>query len=481
MFQVDLPFSLILSRISEEIIEHNITDKIVLNKIGTDSRKLTGGEFFIALKGETFDGHQFIKEVIDKNLVQGVIFDTGAIHEKIFYIKVKDTNHFFLKLAQLYREEMNPLIVGITGSNGKTSTKELTAFLLEKILDPKSVMKTKKNLNNHFGVPYTLFSLKKETQVGVVELGMNHPGEIEILSEIVRPDICVITSISEGHAEFFESINDIAKEKFSILKGCRGKGILITHPEIIKKYKTILNQSFLDHDLHDLNETKKQFLHSETEIGFQINSKIDNSISEVKILASHQRKNFLLALAVLSYTAEKLEIPIEKIDFAIKNLNPLPQANHRLSQVKTSCCEIWDDTYNANPDSFKMAIDFISSRKADRRIGIFGQMSELGKFALQKHRWLGNYAKEKGFTVALFASQEKEYQEAFSSGWDQAGPYLGINPHENELKEALEELKKYVSSESIILFKGSRSVQMERGIDIFLDLFSDNSINNFRR
>lgn len=471
MFYTKIPFQEILHILKDEIIEHNKIDNETLDVLSTDSRELTGNEFFIALKGESFDAHQFIHSIIRKNEAKGIIYDSGEVSHEVPFLKVKDTNRFFQKLAWMHRKLFNPIVIGITGSNGKTSTKEITSYLLQQIFDSESVIKTEKNLNNHFGVPYTLFSINAQTKIAVIEMGMNHPGEIEILTKISEPDVCMITSISEGHAEFFNHTRDIAIEKFSILAGCRQTSRSVIHSKILDLYRDIFDQYNIENIVWD--DFKKEFPYKETNYGidFSIDQRShQNKTIGVGIPAIHQRENFILSCAaiyhvfkIISKDSKDYNNYRTKLVNVLNTIEKLPEMEHRLVCIPHNDYEIWDDTYNANPDSFKKAIDFVSQRDGQGLFGIFGQMSELGELAIEKHYWLGQYASKKGFKHIIFASSEKKYRDAFRKGYNNKNLDL-IEPDDNALKEGIQNLLRKIQGKGVILLKGSRSMRIERGI-----------------
>ncbi len=433
-----------------------------LESISFDSRELSGKEWFLPLKGEKIDAHDFIPEIDREKKAAGIIFSRGNAPANLPSIHVKDTNQFLLELALAYRLRINPYVIGITGSNGKTTTKDIMAHLLRSGFGEGYVHSTQKNYNNHFGVPYTILSMPETTRFLVLEMGMNHPGEISLLSRHSAPDVAIITSISEGHAEFFQNGDEIAREKISILSGCRGEKKIIHHEDIHRRFPEEIKRAsgqwvnpgkcMLDHDL-SIRERSGEYamMYGREEYALGIHS-------------ATQKENFILALCAL-LSMEMIQKNPNILPEIFSRMKEIPLPQHRLQKVTSGPCEIWDDTYNANPDSFRRAMDFVSGRKKNRLYGIFGQMSELGDIAKERHFELGQTARKYGFQKVIFSSNNPEYRNAFREGWENPSGCDTISNEDEDIRKGVTSLLPELTPDDVLLLKGSRSTRIERVLD----------------
>ncbi len=451
-----------MAEIKNHFLKAAIPGVHTLEKISFDSRELSGTEWFFPLKGEKTDAHDFIPDIDREKKAAGIIFSRGNAPVNIPFIQVEDTNHFLLELALAFRLRRNPYVIGITGSNGKTTTKDIMAHLLRSGFGEESVHSTQKNFNNHFGVPYTILSMPETTRFLVLEMGMNHPGEISLLSRHSAPDVAIITSISEGHAEFFRNADEIAREKISILSGCRGEKKVIHHEDIHRRFPEEIKRA----SGQWMNPVKcmQNFNISilERRGGFVL--VYGRGEYALGIHSSTQKENFLLALCAL-LSMDIIQQNAEILPEIFSQLDNIPLPQHRLQRVTSGPCEIWDDTYNANPDSFRRAIDFVSGRKKNRLYGIFGQMSELGDIAWERHFELGQTARKYGFQRVLFSSNNQEYRNAFREGWGKTPGCDTIPNDDEDIRRGVESLFPELTPEDILLLKGSRSARIERALD----------------
>jgi len=429
--------------------------EIAIRSLSSDTRKLKPGDWFICLKGESSDGHDYIEVALEKG-AEGIIYDDNR---NLSYrgLKVKDTNLFLGYLANFWRKKIKPVVIAITGSNGKTSTKEIAAFLLEQVF-PGKICKTKENFNNQFGVPFTLLDLKKEDLYCVVEMGTNHPGEIKYLAEIAEPDYSIVTTIAQGHIGNFGSLEKIAEEKSDILTGMRG-GSLIINREISCYSLFELKSNFYNVTLSAMESTKSMD-HSVTEQGTRFVFENRNFLLPFK--GEHQWKNFLLVKRLI----DLLKIEKEKVIKAFEKLPELQEIKGRMQHHFVNGVHIWDDSYNANPDSFEKAIRFVRGSAIQGSLfGAFGAMGELGEMEIFFHEQLGRLANQSGFEHILFSSSSHDVRNAFRKGFIEDSTKKNIllcSADDIELKKGVEIIKNRIKEGDHLLIKGSRSAQMER-------------------
>ena len=357
-----------------------------VEKFCSDTRIIEKNDLFISLKSETADGITYIKEALE-NGAMGVITEYN-IPEKIvnkynnkLILKVKNITDSIQKIAKYKRTLYDIPIVAVTGSVGKTSTKDIIASVVGK---KYNVTKTKGNYNNHIGVPLTILSWNENTEAAVVEMGMNHFGEIELLTNIVKPTIAIITNIGTAHIGILGSRENILKAKMEILDGLTPNGCIILNNDNdllnkcdIKKYRKITygienSSNYLAYDIAR-NETY-------TEYKIKINDKEEKVY--VPVPGDHFIYNSLCAIAV----GKKLNIETDKIIEGIKTFEITGKRNEIL---EINDIKIMNDYYNASYDSMKASLEVLSNIKATRRLAILGDMLELGEYAEKLHSMVG--------------------------------------------------------------------------------------------
>jgi len=459
MDKIEIPFKDFIDEKSGEVVKTTgVEEGEILYSINHDSRAIQTGQWFICLRGEAGDGHEFIINAAEKGAC-GIIYESGNdvsfLDSKIKTVEVKDTTRFLGILANRWRNIVNPVIIAITGSNGKTSTKEMVAFLLDHAF-PQKVFHSRGNWNNHFGLPFSLLNMRKTDEYAVVELGTNHPGEIAYLSKIARPDYSIVTSVASGHIGNFGSVEKIAEEKSSIVDGMFGG--FLSLPEKIPG--------------REIFEAKAKKQNIEVIFGNKQLSKIasDGEYSHFQyqnleyvlpLSGVHQFENFKLAVSIL----EKVGLTPEMLKSAFSDLNRLTNVPGRLTRREHSEYQVWDDSYNANPASFKAAIDFVHEiAKTGAKVGAFGMMGELGEFTISAHKELGKVAALCEFSLILFYSTETAVCEAFKDGYFSVSKVGDIcfatNAEQFEKCSLL--LKEKMKPGDHLLVKGSRAAKMER-------------------
>ena len=418
-----------------------------IKRISINSHDIQKGDLFIGIKGKKFDGDMFASDALNKGAVAAIVASKQeALKNKIF---VKTGREALGKIAQYCKVQSKIPLVAITGSNGKTTTKEMVASIVSTHLkSKKKLLVSQGNYNNDIGLPLSLLNIKKTQRYAIVEIGMNHKGEISYLSKIARPDIAVITNIAEAHIEFFGSKKGIAKAKSEIFEGLKKGGIAIINRDdefysLMKKVAQTKNIiSFgLDKkaDVYRY-KTLKDISHIHTPKG-----QFDISL---KLQGEHNLKNALAAIA----SSLALKIPLKTIKKGIEAFMPV---QGRLEVKKgLNGAMLFDDTYNANPESMRAAIDVLSNQEG-HKILVIGDMGELGKKAVQYHASIGAYINKKKISDVIGIGPLTKHTIDKCSG--------NTKWFSNK-KELIKYVKSKIKKDSSVLVKGSRFMKMEEVI-----------------
>ena len=409
-----------------------------------DSRTLRKNEIFIAIQGENFDGSNYIDVAIKKG--SSWIITSSKNHKSNRCIYVKNTKETLCKIASYLVGEVSPKIIAITGSNGKTTTKEMVANILYQHYPKNEILVTKGNLNNDIGLPLTLFNLKKNHTIVVLEMGMNHQDEITKLCKIAPPDIAVITNIGEAHLENFSSKNGIAKAKKEILLGAKKNGIAILPRDDV--YFNYLKSDCLYLRCISFGINKN------SNIRLDLSSKVLTVDKEkINIESSLLGKENLMNMAAAVSVANALELPTETI---IKGMKTIDSIEGRLEvKITASNIKIIDDTYNSNPSSMMMAIDVLDQFE-QKKILIVGDMAELGPLSKKYHTDIGHYILEKNIDLVMGIGNMTKYLI------DVLGTKGLWYPSKEDL---LNETNKILKKDTVVLVKGSRFMRMEQIVD----------------
>ncbi|MBT5410565.1 MAG: UDP-N-acetylmuramoyl-tripeptide--D-alanyl-D-alanine ligase [Nitrosomonadales bacterium] len=409
-----------------------------------DSRTLRKNEIFIAIQGENFDGSNYIDMAIKKG--SSWIITSSKNHKSNRCIYVKNTKETLCKIASYLVREVSPKIIAITGSNGKTTTKEMVANILYQHYPKNEILVTKGNLNNDIGLPLTLFNLKENHTIVVLEMGMNHQDEITKLCKIAPPDIAVITNIGEAHLENFSSKNGIAKAKKEILLGAKKNGIAILPRDDV--YFNYLKSDCLYLRCISFGINKN------SNIRLDLSSKVLTVDEEkINIESSLLGKENLMNMAAAVSVANALELPTETI---IKGMKTIDSIEGRLEvKITASNIKIIDDTYNSNPSSMMMAIDVLDQFK-QKKILIVGDMAELGPLSKKYHTDIGHYILEKNIDLVMGIGNMTKHLI------DVLGTKGLWYPSKEDL---LNETNKILKKDTVVLVKGSRFMRMEEIVD----------------
>jgi UDP-N-acetylmuramoyl-tripeptide--D-alanyl-D-alanine ligase len=429
--------------------------------IAIDSRKISLSEFFVAIRGDVYDGHRFCADVVQSG-VNGLLFDIREIgslpiaewrQKGIACIGVQDTTRALGDLAAYHRRRFSVSVVAITGSSGKTTTRSMTSDILCRRF---KVLSTAGNYNNHIGLPLTLLNLKREHEWAVLELGMNHSGEIDRLSEICRPDIGVITTIGTAHLENFASTDGILQAKAEIFAHLHPEGMAILNMDDprLRGLSRRLSVPVIFFGLNPGARVRARQVETRSSGTSLILDLPDESV-EVKIPAAgaFMATNALAAATVgfaLGLSGDEIKAALEKFKPVKGRMNVIETAR----QV-----HLVDDTYNANPVSMAAAIETLQKIKDGHRgILVVGDMLELGKESAELHRKIGEIAAAAGM-AALYATgsfADAVAQGAAGRGMDTGRIFVG------DRQAICEHLKSSLRKGDWVLIKGSRAMGMER-------------------
>ena len=410
------------------------------NIISTDSRKIDEGCVFVALKGERFDGNDFAYQVAIEGKAACVIADRKDLpaHERLFIVENSLTT--LQHLARLHRERCNIPIIGITGTNGKTTTKELVATTLSK---KYNIIYTQGNFNNHLGVPLTLLRIKPETELAVVEMGANHPGEIAQLCEIAQPDYGIITNIGKAHIEGFGSFDGVIKTKNELYQYLRTKGESLKTKVFVNGNNELLMKlsDGMDRIVYKTTDNRQRTTDHTSPF-----LKIDWNNNNIKthLVGDYNYENVMAAIAVGTYFGVEENLIME----ALENYVP---SNNRSQFIRSEKNEIVMDAYNANPSSMHHSITNFKNIADDNTLLILGDMKELGCESENEHRHIINLLIELNFDNVILVGEEFK---KVSHGTD----YMNFNN--------VEELIEHINQNGIvgkrILIKGSNSTHLEK-------------------
>jgi UDP-N-acetylmuramoyl-tripeptide--D-alanyl-D-alanine ligase len=445
-----------IKRVSEMIsVKNDITSyaDVEITGVSIDSRKIEKGNLFIPFKGENSDGHKYVEDSLKRGAAAAMWqSDVPNPPAHLPIIIVEDCLVALQELSREYRKQLSVKVVGITGSNGKTTTKDMTASLLATTY---KVQKTEGNYNNHIGLPLTVLGLDEDTEIAVLEMGMSGRGEIEFLTKLASPDAVVITNIGESHLLDLGSREGIAEAKLEILQGLKEGGLAVLHGdepllmERINKYKgNVTVQTFGRTDRNDFFPTEITQLEQGNR--FQINESSENF--ELPVLGNHNILNALAAMIIARY----FDVPFHKMN---EGLMKVKLTNMRMELVEGVHGEkIINDAYNASPTSMMAAIELVSNLKGyEKIILVLGDMLELGPQEEQYHQQIGEGLNpEKIDLVFTFGKLAEHIAEGARSSLGKNRVFSFMD--KNELIKRLEE---HVTNDSLVLVKASRGMKLE--------------------
>ncbi|MBA5729801.1 UDP-N-acetylmuramoyl-tripeptide--D-alanyl-D-alanine ligase [Aerococcaceae bacterium INB8] len=430
---------------------------IEINNVEFDSRQITPGSLFVPLTSGKTDGHEYIQKAIENGAIATFWSkdQAEAPSEQIACIFVDDTLEAMQALAKYYRDILDPIVIGITGSNGKTTTKDMTANAL---MAKYQVHKTQGNYNNEIGLPYTLLQMPETTEVVVCEMGMSGFGEIKALSEIAQPDIAVITLIGESHLEFLGSRAGIAQAKLEILSGLKESGLFIYPGDepLIQSEMPELNKS-IDTLSIGFDETSdvyaKELIEEQSKTYFKTNLD-ENVLCMIPVMGAYNVSNALIALSI----AKSINVPIEQ---AIFQLSQFKLTANRLEWLEMkNGAQLLNDAYNASPTSMRavlQAYSTLQTKENGRKIAVLGDIRELGPHSEQFHREIVKDIDPQNIDVVyLFGEQMQYLYEELKEVYDDT--HLIYEPESHQ--KLIEQLENTVTSEDMVLVKSSFGVDL---------------------
>lgn len=425
----------------------------VTGGVSTDTRTIVEGTLFLALRGERFDAHDYLGEAVAAGAAALVVerMPEGFSPGEAAVIRVPDTLVALQRLARWYRGLIDMVVVGITGSNGKTTTKDFAAAVLGQKF---KVNATKGNLNNHIGLPLTVLASGDDTEVCVLEMGMNHPGEIAPLCEIARPHLGIITNVGTAHLEFMGSREGIAEEKGALARSLPEVGTLVVSAACdFVDYFQKRTQARTVAVGNGRGEVRAEQLRFDADgASFELTVEGGGQVPvRLPVAGRHMVINALLAAAVgraLGLTLGEIKSGLESAELT----------SGRLKRYLSRGVTVFDDSYNANPDSVRAALDTLADQRVENghtRTAVLGMMAELGTHSEGMHREVGRHAAECGIRVVSVGTEA----EPVSLGAREAGAPL-VKHFEDHLQAAAW-LRKEVGEGDCVLFKGSRMAAVE--------------------
>lgn len=429
-----------------------------IESITTDSRQAAEGCLFVAVKGERVDGHDFIPSVFEKGAAC-VVCEREPEHPSGSWIQVKSSLQAIKDMAEFYRKQLDIQVVGITGSVGKTSTKEVIASVLS---EKYRLLKTLGNFNNELGLPLTVFRLREEHQIAVLEMGISDFGEMHRLSKIARPDVCVITNIGQCHLEYLKDRDGVLRAKSEIFDFMQPEGRIVLNGDddklsAVQEVKGV-NPLFFG------VESGREIYADEIEprglkgIRCRIHAGEESFGVQIPIPGFHMVLNALAATAVgisMGLTTEQVKSGIEK----------LQSLGGRFHMIEKGDMLIIDDCYNANPVSMKASLDVL--KDAERRtVAVLGDMFELGENEASLHREVGVYAGEKGINLLICTG---ELSSHMAEAAIRAGGCETV-VHVPNLERLMEVLPRLVQGDDTILVKASHGMHFEKVVELLSEL-----------
>jgi UDP-N-acetylmuramoyl-tripeptide--D-alanyl-D-alanine ligase len=416
---------------------------ILIEGISTDTRNLKKGELFIALKGERFDGHDFVNEAFKKGAI-GCIVSKNYKKEDGFLIRVKDTLFALGDICKNYREKINMHVIGITGSDGKTTTKEI----VKEVLSTKyNTIGTIGNFNNQIGLPLSILQSDIKTEFGIFEMGMNKKGEIEYLSRISKPNSCIITTIGVAHIGFFKNRKEIAEAKSEIFNNLIGERNVFLNKD--SDFYLYLKKKSKSNNIFSICVKRKGDIK-----GRIVQEGIDYFIFQVnnkKFKMNFWNPSFIYSALFGIAVGRKFGIPENYIEDVFIKIKPL---KGRGELIKNKIFII-DESYNSNPNSLKNSLLCFERKKFKRKIVIIGDMAELGKFTNFYHWYIGKLLKRLNIDIVLTYGDKSKIISDYSKKGN----------HFCEIENLKKYLKNIIKRDDAILIKGSRIIKMEEIVD----------------
>ena len=416
-----------------------------------DTRTQNPGDVFFALRGPNHDGHSFVGTALEKGAAALVVDHPSGAREELV---VSDVLAAMQQLAGWARTRWGGRVVGVTGSAGKTTTKDAIAHLLGVEL---AVGKTVGNLNNHLGVPLSILRLPDQCRVAVLEMGMNHAGEIRNLAAIARPDVGVVTNVAYAHTESFDSIDGVAAAKRELIEGLPPDGVAVLNaddPRVLG-FRDVHPGPAVTFGFSQCAEVRAERFEPHA-AGTRFHAL--GVAFETGLAGRHGVMNLLAAIAV----ARLFGISAPKLTEAVRSFAAGKMRGERLER---DGIVIWNDWYNSNPAAARAMLDVLSQTPAGRRIAVLGEMLELGRVSAEQHRELGRYAAGQGIDLLVGVQGEARamVDAAVGAGLARSAAFFF-----DDAAEAGDFLRRTIGPGDAVLFKGSRGVRVERALERLL-------------
>ena len=450
-----------LSKIEEFL---NATGECELKEIAQgysiDSRTIQPGELFFAVKGERLDGHDFVHQALARGAVSAVVRkdQLARFPVKTCLLAADDTLHALQTLATAVRRMWGKPVVGVTGSAGKTTTKEAIAHVLS---SRYGVLKSEGNFNNHFGLPLMLLKLEPEHDIAVIEMGMSHAGEISALARIAQPEIGVVTVVAPVHLEYFDSLASIARAKYELIESLPAGGIAVLNAddEYVSQFGRDFKGRVVMYGTRANADIRAEHIQSRGTEGSTFDVVL-NGIREraaLPLVGAHNIPNALAAIAV------GLERGIT-LTQAVASLATIQAADKRGQVVQLGNIRVINDCYNSNPKALEAMVDALAAMPAKRRIVVAGEMLELGPAGEQMHRTAGQHITEKKIDILIGvrglaqpmvdAARSRGMQAEFVATPEEAGEWLARETRDGD----------------VVLLKASRGVKLEKALEKWKEL-----------
>jgi UDP-N-acetylmuramoyl-tripeptide--D-alanyl-D-alanine ligase len=445
-----------LSRIAEFTSASGEFDhKAIAQAYSIDSRTIQSGELFFAVKGERMDGHDFVQQALEKGAVAAVVRrdELARYAAKTRLLAVADTLVALQTLGAAVRRLWAKPLIGVTGSTGKTTTKEAIAHVLSSRF---RVLKSEGNFNNHFGLPLMLLKIEPEHEAAVIEMGMSHRGEIAALAKIAQPEIGVVTNVAPVHLEFFTSVAEIARAKYELIESlpAGGTAILNADDEYVSQFGRDFHGKVVRYGLHQTADVRAENIVSRGAAGstFDVVAGPYREPATLPLVGTH---NIYNALAAVATGMERGLSPAE----ATRALATLAPADKRGAVVQLGNITVINDCYNSNPTALDAMVDTLAAMPAKRRIVVAGEMLELGPSGEELHRSSGRHMAQRGIDILVGvrglakpmvdAASREGMRAEFVATPEEAGEWLARETREGD----------------VVLLKASRGVKLERALE----------------
>lgn len=419
---------------------------VAFGSVSTDSRKVDAGALFVALRGESFDAHDFLDQVAARD-VAAVVVSALPDGWTLPAIVVPDTLVALGRIAHAWRTGFELPVIGVTGSNGKTTVKEMIASILAAAVGESARLATQGNLNNEIGVPLTLFRLTASHRAAVVELGMNHPGEIARLAAIAAPTVALVNNAQREHQEFMHTVEAVARENGAVLQALAPNGVAVFpgDDQYTDLWRGLAACDVITFGLSDACDVRADYTSNGFGSDLQVSARGTQFAIKLAAAGEHNVRNALAAIACALGAGVKP-------DAIVRGLEAFAPVGGRLQRKQAAGgATVIDDTYNANPDSMRAAIDVLAAYPAPR-ILVVGDMGEVGAQGKEFHEEIGAYAQTRGIDTVLATGELARHLAASGA------------QHYEQFDELLAALDKKLGSntDATVLVKGSRFMKMER-------------------